>query len=72
VVIWYILWPFSTLFGQLVYFSRFGMLYQEKSGIPRPTYVRGHWFSTVPAEIVMKDHFFSFENGEKKLFAALL
>jgi hypothetical protein len=32
--IWYILWPFNIFYGPLVYFSRFGMLYQEKSGNP--------------------------------------
>jgi hypothetical protein len=31
---WYILWPFGTLCGHLVYFSHFGMLYREKSGNP--------------------------------------
>jgi hypothetical protein len=39
-VIWFILWTFGLLwifgilFGNLVYFSLFGMLYQEKSGDP--------------------------------------
>jgi hypothetical protein len=32
--IWYISWPFGILCDTLVYFSRFGMLYQEKSGNP--------------------------------------
>jgi hypothetical protein len=32
--IWYILMPFGMFCGNLVYFSRFGMLYQEKSGNP--------------------------------------
>jgi hypothetical protein len=31
-----ILWPFDIFYGYLVYFSRFGMLYQEKSGNPAP------------------------------------
>jgi hypothetical protein len=30
--IWYILQSFGIFFGYLVYFSRFGVLYQEKSG----------------------------------------
>jgi hypothetical protein len=30
----YILWPFGIVCGHLVYFSRFGMLYQQKSGSP--------------------------------------
>jgi hypothetical protein len=30
--IWYILWSFGIFYGHLVYFSRFGMLYEEKSG----------------------------------------
>jgi hypothetical protein len=42
VAIWYILWPFGIFCGHLayllyvhlVYFSRFGMLDQEKSGNP--------------------------------------
>jgi hypothetical protein len=34
VAIWYILWPFGTFYNCLVHFSRFGMLYQEKSGNP--------------------------------------
>jgi hypothetical protein len=33
--LWYILWPFRIIYGHLVYyFSRSGMLYQEKSGSP--------------------------------------
>jgi hypothetical protein len=32
--IWYIVLPIGTFFGHLVYFSRFGMLYREKSGNP--------------------------------------
>jgi hypothetical protein len=30
--IWYILWPFGIFYGYVVYFSRFGVLYQEQSG----------------------------------------
>jgi hypothetical protein len=30
----HILWPFGIFFGYFVYFSRFGMLYHEKSGNP--------------------------------------
>jgi hypothetical protein len=30
----YILWTFGKVPGNLVYFSRFGVLYQEKSGNP--------------------------------------
>jgi hypothetical protein len=33
-VIWYILWPFGTFYGYLVYFSRFGILRHEQSGNP--------------------------------------
>jgi hypothetical protein len=37
--IWDILWPFGIfcgrlVYGSLLYLSRFGMLYQEKSGNP--------------------------------------
>jgi hypothetical protein len=32
----YILWTFGVVRGILVYFSRFGILYQEKSGNPVP------------------------------------
>jgi hypothetical protein len=32
--IWYISWTFGTFYGYFVYFSRFGMLYQGKSGNP--------------------------------------
>jgi hypothetical protein len=32
--IWYSLWPFGIFYGYLAYFSRFGKLYQEKSGNP--------------------------------------
>jgi hypothetical protein len=32
----YILWIFGIVRGNLVYFSRFGMLYQEKSGNTDP------------------------------------
>jgi hypothetical protein len=34
--IWSILLPFGTFYGYLVYFSRFGMMYEEKSGNPAP------------------------------------
>jgi hypothetical protein len=30
--IWNILWPFGIFYGNLVYFPRFGILSQEKSG----------------------------------------
>jgi hypothetical protein len=30
----FILWTFGTVCGYLVYFSRFGIFYQEKSGNP--------------------------------------
>jgi hypothetical protein len=33
-VICYILWTFGIVSGNLVYFSRFGIFYQEKSGSP--------------------------------------
>jgi hypothetical protein len=33
-VMWYILWPFDKFNCYLEYFSRFGILQQEKSGIP--------------------------------------
>jgi hypothetical protein len=31
---WCILWTFGIFCGRLVYFSRFGLLYQKKSGNP--------------------------------------
>jgi hypothetical protein len=34
--IWYILWPLGRFCYLLVYSSRFGMLYKERSGIPAP------------------------------------
>jgi hypothetical protein len=34
VVILHILLPFGVFYGYLVYFPRFGMFYQEKSGNP--------------------------------------
>jgi hypothetical protein len=34
VAIWYIFGSFSIFYGNLVHFSRFGMLHQEKSGNP--------------------------------------
>jgi hypothetical protein len=34
IAIWYILFPFVLFYEHLVDFSRFGMLYQEKSGNP--------------------------------------
>jgi hypothetical protein len=36
----YILWTFGIVRGNLVYFSRFGSLYQEKSGNPDVIIVR--------------------------------
>jgi hypothetical protein len=32
--IWHIAWPFGIFSPFLVHFTRFGMLYQEKSGNP--------------------------------------
>jgi hypothetical protein len=32
--IWYILWRFAIFYDNLVHFSRFGMLYEDKSGNP--------------------------------------
>jgi hypothetical protein len=32
--IWYILWPFGIFYDYLVYFTRFGTFFQEKSGNP--------------------------------------
>jgi hypothetical protein len=32
--VWYIVCPFGIFYVLLVFFSRLGMLYQEKSGIP--------------------------------------
>jgi polyferredoxin len=32
--IWYILRSYGMLYGHLVYFSRFGILYKDKSGNP--------------------------------------
>jgi hypothetical protein len=37
-VFYYILWTSGIVRGNLVYFSRFGILYQEKSGNPVPTW----------------------------------
>jgi hypothetical protein len=34
VAIWYILWRLGIFYGHLVCFSRFGMMYQGKSGNP--------------------------------------
>jgi hypothetical protein len=41
--IYYILWPFGTFYGCLVYFSRFGMLYKEKSGNPGLGHIFGRF-----------------------------
>jgi hypothetical protein len=38
----YILWTFGIVRGNLVYFSRFGILYQEKSGNTGFEFLRGH------------------------------
>jgi hypothetical protein len=35
----YSLWTFGIVRGNLVYFSRFGILYQEKSGNPDNIYI---------------------------------
>jgi hypothetical protein len=34
VAIWYIAWLIGIVYGHLVYFPRFGMLYKKKSGNP--------------------------------------
>jgi hypothetical protein len=41
----YILWTFGMIRGNLVYFSRFGILYQETSGNPG-------WSPFVPAHLI--------------------
>jgi hypothetical protein len=38
-VICYILWTFGIVRGNLVYFPRFGILYQEKSGNSERRYI---------------------------------
>jgi hypothetical protein len=38
--IWYILWPFGIFYVYLVYFYHFGMLYNEKSGIPAGEFIK--------------------------------
>jgi hypothetical protein len=44
--IWSILWPFGIFYGYLAYFSRFGMLYQEKSGNPYLDPLLRSWVTT--------------------------
>jgi hypothetical protein len=39
-VSWYILWKFCIFCGNLVYFPRFGILCQEKSGNPGAPHVK--------------------------------
>jgi hypothetical protein len=34
IAIWYSEWSFGILYGHLVHFCQFGMLFLEKSGIP--------------------------------------
>jgi hypothetical protein len=44
-----ILWPFGAFCGNLVYFSRFGMSYQEKSGNPvEEAEIEGLGFREIP------------------------
>jgi hypothetical protein len=38
----YILWPFGIFVVILVYFSRFGILYEEKSGNPESVAIIAH------------------------------
>jgi hypothetical protein len=38
--IWYILWALGIFYGYLVIFSRFGMLWPEKSGNPGKRHCR--------------------------------
>jgi hypothetical protein len=39
-VFFYILWIFGIVCGNVVYFSRFGILYREKSGNPAYVFLR--------------------------------
>jgi hypothetical protein len=41
--IWYMLWPSGIFHGYLVYFPRFDMFYQEKSGITGRASVTGNF-----------------------------
>jgi hypothetical protein len=43
----YILLTFGIVCGNLVYFSRFGILYQEKSGNPVTTSIKLEYLSIV-------------------------
>jgi hypothetical protein len=52
--IWYILWPLSTFYGNLVYFSRFGMLYQEISGNPVHCWFFLHFWGTMSLLFCLK------------------
>jgi hypothetical protein len=47
--IWPILYPFDIFFDYLVYFSRYGMLYKEKSGNPA--------FNVLPKELQRRQHY---------------
>jgi hypothetical protein len=42
----YTLWPSGIFYGHLVIFSRFGMLYREKSGNPDAGHKNGFFLST--------------------------
>jgi hypothetical protein len=39
----YILWTFGIVRGNLVYFSRFGILYEDKSGNPENDFFQPFW-----------------------------
>jgi hypothetical protein len=54
-----ILWPFGILCGNLVYFSPFGVLDQEKSGNPAPSSIWSPWkTSNSDVKIVVKQGFY--------------
>jgi hypothetical protein len=71
--IWYMLWPFGIFYGYFVYFFRFGMLYQEKSGNPWPQPLcckLSEWISCSNFIWTRRDRFLGafallFDNGNK-------
>jgi hypothetical protein len=66
----YILWTFGIVRSNLVYFSRFGILYQEKSGNPVPESAEWNFIASAPESEDEEASVVAAEEDERQLRVA--